>query len=338
MSAAALQRRNQLRGIASETRSLLPTILSQLDSWNTTASSLHHKRTLTQLDPKDCPGYRLPEDDPEAGTRGTRIRVYDQDTFDAALDLQPGFTFSSLSPPMNKSAPTSVTQSEDSTLDPAAIATQTTEPSTSKNPMIPKPVAILNLASERHPGGGWLNGALAQEEALCFRSSLSVTLHEHYYPIPALGAIYSPLVLLIREAMSRGHGLIWPDTPAQNLPVTAVITMAALRRPELTRDGTYRYAQDKDMMKNKIRVILRVAVHQGHSKLVLGALGCGAFGNPPREVAQCFLEVFQEHEFQGGWWEDVVFAILDNARKEQGGKDGVGNFGFFYRALDGTLV
>jgi uncharacterized protein (TIGR02452 family) len=81
-----------------------------------------------------------------------------------------------------------------------------------------------------------------------------------------------------------------------------------------------------------------VAARQGHTKLVLGALGCGVFANPPGDVAQCFLEVLREDEFQGGWWEAVVFAVLDNARGDQGGKDGSGNFGIFYRALDSEIV
>lgn len=314
MSAAALKRKNDLRAVAAETKAALPDVLAQLLDFDTKASSIHHAQDLAPLDPKDCPGVELPESDPETGKKGTRIRVYDQDTFDAALELQPNTTVQSTQQP----------KTEDTNKPQEEIQTK-------------KPVAVLNLASELHPGGGWQNGALAQEEALCFRSSLYLSLHPSYYPIPTLSALYSPAVVIIRDAMSRGHTLLFPSTPAAELPVTSVVTMAALRRPELDSSGHYK-PQDRKITKDKIRVVLRVAANQGHRRLMLGALGCGAFRNPPEDVAQCFLEVFNEDEFQGGWWEDVVFAVLDNAKGDKGGKDGVGNFGVFYRTLDGVVV
>jgi hypothetical protein len=60
--------------------------------------------------------------------------------------------------------------------------------------------------------------------------------------------------------------------------------------------------------------------------------------NPPTDVAQCFLELLQEKEFQGGWWEEVAFAVLDNTKGPNSGKDGNGNFGQFYKVLNGQVV
>lgn len=48
-------------------------------------------------------------------------------------------------------------------------------------------------------------------------------------------------------------------------------------------------------IKNKIRTIFRIGLIHGHDSLVLGALGCGAFRNPPRHVARLFHEVMDEH-------------------------------------------
>lgn len=63
--------------------------------------------------------------------------------------------------------------------------------------------------------------------------------------------------------------------------------------------------------KRKIRTILRIALDNNHTKLVLGALGCGAFKNPPSHVARLFKEVLEEPEFIGAF-EEICFAILDD--------------------------
>jgi uncharacterized protein (TIGR02452 family) len=330
-----------LKSIADETKAELPNILSKLPSFDAMDSSVHDLKDLSSLTSQDCPGYVLPESDDDAGVKGTRIKVFDMDTFDAAIKINPRYTAQihmDTSQPFTTNS-SSKEEDQDQVMNDASQGNTTSPTTTSNHPRQPKPVAVLNLASERSAGGGWQNGALAQEEALCYRSSLYLSLHKSYYPLPSLSAIYSPSVLVIRDAMSRGHNLLTPRQQAADLPVTAVISVAALRHPALTDDKKhFKNEGQRAETKRKIRLTLRIAASQGHTKLVLGALGCGVFGNPPKEVAECFLEVLREKEFQGGWWEEVVFAILDNVKGEQGGKDGIGNYGEFWRVLDGQVV
>ena len=59
---------------------------------------------------------------------------------------------------------------------------------------------------------------------------------------------------------------------------------------------------------------------------VLGAFGCGAFGNPPADVARLFAEVLASDEFRGAL-ELVVFAIVDPKQADRG------NIPTFRRAL-----
>ncbi|MCJ1433952.1 hypothetical protein MMC27_003317 [Xylographa pallens] len=198
------------------------------------------------------------------------------------------------------------------------------------------PVLILNMANAKHGGGGWLKGALAQEEALCYRSSLSFTLKRRYYPLGDRDAIYSSRVVVIRDNLSRGHGLLDLSQP-QRLPIVSVVSVAAIQDPELVvgKGGieTYKFARDEELMTTKMRTALRIAGKGGHRRLVLGALGCGAFGNPRRVVARLWEAVLREKEFVG-WFESVVFAVLEH----EGTKDGNGNFGVFFRTLDGKMV
>ncbi|TQN65525.1 hypothetical protein CSHISOI_09959 [Colletotrichum shisoi] len=203
-------------------------------------------------------------------------------------------------------------------------------------------VAVLNMASDIRPGGGWLKGAVAQEEALCYRSSLHLSLHDRYYPLRRRGGLYSPDVLVIRADMASGHALLVPPMPPVDLPVVSVLSVAAIRRPELrkrqvaaavgTGSEKWEFARpaDRALTKDKMRLCLRMAASRGHGLLVLGALGCGAFHNPPGEVAQCWREVLDEAEFSGGWWTEVWFAVYD--RKNEG------NFEVFDEVLGGLRV
>lgn len=225
-----------------------------------------------------------------------------------------------------KCSPTTIKVANADTIDVAIRLAATTNPS-SKN------VCVLNMANAHSAGGGWMHGALAQEEVLCYRSSLSATLKYNYYPLPEEGGIYSPRVLVLRKSMKDGHGLLDLREP-KYLPVISVISVAAICQPPTVKNtnGQQRYASSADaaLMQEKMKVILRIAATNGHRQLVLGALGCGAFGNPKEEVAGMWKAVLSEPEFAGGWWQDIVFAVFD--------VDGRGNFQTFYHRLDGHAV
>ncbi|KAF7589665.1 hypothetical protein BBP40_003957 [Aspergillus hancockii] len=206
----------------------------------------------------------------------------------------------------------------------------------SPNSMNTRNVCILNMASEKRAGGGWLRGALAQEEELCYRSSLSFTLKLRYYPLGNRDAIYSPTVVVFRENFENGHTLMDLQRP-ESLPVVSVVSMAAVRRPNIDQSAQpprYKCVEDRDLMKDKMRMILRIAAYNKHRKLVLGALGCGAFENPKEEVASCWAEVLQEPEYQG-WWENIYFAVLENTGQLAKSK---GNFDVFHTSLHGLRI
>ena len=183
--------------------------------------------------------------------------------------------------------------------------------------------ALLNFASAGHPGGGVENGARAQEETICRRSTLTRSLYTfdrahaakygynhcpgNNYPLNNLNfsAIYSPAVTVFKEGLEC--------TLMENPYQVAVITCAALNLNgqhdiKLTPDG-HMPLQAKEITANKVRTIFRIALMHGHDALVLGAFGCGAFKNPPAEIAAIFHRVLNEPEFKDKF-RLVTFSII----------------------------
>jgi uncharacterized protein (TIGR02452 family) len=93
-----------------------------------------------------------------------------------------------------------------------------------------------------------------------------------------------------------------------------VISVAPVRRPKLDETGTsYSFAQEQELMKEKMRSVLRIASYCGHKRICIGAFGVGpVFRNPVAKVAEMWRTLlFDEAEFQGAFT-DIVFAI-DNS-------------------------
>ncbi|KAL8277586.1 hypothetical protein RQP46_010018 [Phenoliferia psychrophenolica] len=172
-------------------------------------------------------------------------------------------------------------------------------------------VAVLNMANAFNPGGGYLNGAMAQEEALCRRSTLFAHIsHPQLYPIHLEGGLFSPDVLIFRET----NGDIRDSDAYFSV---GVVSVAAIDRPRLTPTGEhYADAREEQTTVHKIMAILRIAKLQGQKAIVLGAFGCGAFRNPPSRMATLFLRALTEDPEFTDTFDEVVFAIL-----EVGGSD-----------------
>ena len=86
-----------------------------------------------------------------------------------------------------------------------------------------------------------------------------------------------------------------------------VVTGAAPSHPWL--DTPEQLEAYRSLMGKKIYNLLKACKAAGYKKLVLSAWGCGAFRNPPKEVAQLFKSALQT-EFSG-CFDHVVFAIFD---------------------------
>ena len=104
-------------------------------------------------------------------------------------------------------------------------------------------------------------------------------------------------------------------------------TTSVLTAPAPNRHGTAMLASAKNIeqtFKKRIRIILRIAIRQGKKNIVLGAWGCGAFGNKPYDVAEYFRSILIDEGYLKKF-DNVVFAIY--------GKDDSVNIKAFKKVL-----
>lgn len=159
--------------------------------------------------------------------------------------------------------------------------------------------AVLNFADALTPGGLVLEGADTQEECLCRCSSLYASLTAEqcirgYYGYNAKYGkgdytdrlIYSPDVLFFKD---DEYWLI--NEPKKISVITIPFPLVGCASGEI--------------YKRRIECIMKAAADNSVEYLVLGAIGCGAFGNPVEAVAKAFAEVLNERRYV----ENVVFAI-----------------------------
>lgn len=177
-------------------------------------------------------------------------------------------------------------------------------------------IVVLNFASARKPGGGFLGGAQAQEESLARSSALYLSLRqcpEFYAFHRSLDTclysdrmIYSPRCPVVRDDGGR-----WLASPY----MVDFITSAAPNAGAVIRNEPHNRTRIAPVMYERIGKLLALAAHRQGDVLVLGAWGCGVFHNDPRMVASAFLA----HLGPGGRFEQrfrhILFAIRHSSRE-----------------------
>ncbi|MFF4652087.1 TIGR02452 family protein [Streptomyces sp. NPDC001380] len=176
----------------------------------------------------------------------------------------------------------------------------------------PEPVAVLDFASARNAGGGFLNGAQAQEEALCRASALHACLRavpEFYAahradprPLSSDRVLHAPAVPVFRD----DRGTLLGEPYAVDFLVAAAPNAgaAADRSPRLA-------ARVPAVLRTRAERVLQTAAAHGLRRLVLGAWGCGVFRNDPARVAEAFRVHLAPGAPLAGRFTEVVFAVLD---------------------------
>lgn len=169
--------------------------------------------------------------------------------------------------------------------------------------------AALNFASAKNPGGGFLSGARAQEESLARSSALFACLdgNEMYDfhrarrdPMYTDYAIYSPDVPVFRA--DEGALLEEPY-------LCSFITCPAVNAKVVLQRDPSRREEIREAMRTRTAKVLAIAAIHRHEALVLGAWGCGVFGNDGREIAELFRVALAEQFVNR--FSKVIFAVTD---------------------------
>jgi uncharacterized protein (TIGR02452 family) len=178
--------------------------------------------------------------------------------------------------------------------------------------------ACLNFASAKNPGGGFLNGAQAQEESLArasclystqiknkemyeFNKSHSTYLYSDYM-------IYSPDVVFFKndedQLLDKAYKVSVLTSPAVNVGAIKNNRVSELEKVEET-------------MRSRIDKVLSVFVHYGYENIILGAWGCGVFQNDPEKIAGWFNEVLQPGTKYGAAFKQILFAVYDRSKEQK---------------------
>jgi uncharacterized protein (TIGR02452 family) len=151
-------------------------------------------------------------------------------------------------------------------------------------------VAILNFASATSPGGGWLDGARAQEESLARSSTLVHALRDddmYQNETHLRNPFYDDTVIVTLDVpFFRHHNGQFLDSPWQG----DVITSAAVMAKAVHTYMPERVGEIRATMQQRTQKVFQVATTLDAHILILGAWGCGAFGNDPKEIAQMMLD------------------------------------------------
>jgi hypothetical protein len=161
--------------------------------------------------------------------------------------------------------------------------------------------AVLNMANAFVPGGGYVEGAVAQEENIFRRTNCHFCISsEEYDPVTDQ---YRPEWTSL---ISGENGRVYLDTSSPRICLRGPEdrTRSDLGYPWLSEDQIFPFYElrsaandlrgglpfSPEDMRSRISAQLDTLTEQGVRHVVLGAFGCGAFQNPAESVAEIYWE------------------------------------------------
>lgn len=166
-------------------------------------------------------------------------------------------------------------------------------------------IGILNFASYKNPGGMFLKGSTAQEEALCHESTLYnvlIKFNDTYYKSnrensKITGDLYS------NRGIFSPDIVFFHDNGNYTYTRANVITVAS---PNYRNKAIINKNENTKALDSRIKFVLDIAEDNNLETLILGAFGCGVFKQNPNEVANIFKYYLLSGKYN---FKNIIFAI-----------------------------
>jgi uncharacterized protein (TIGR02452 family) len=169
-------------------------------------------------------------------------------------------------------------------------------------------IMCLNFASAKNPGGGFINGADAQEESLARASALysSQLQAKKYYDIHRnmKSCVYTDSMIFSPKTplFNTDKGKMLEKPILCNFITSAAVNTGVVKRVEPELED-----EIENIMRKRIAKVFALAYSKKMEVLVLGAWGCGVFRNDPNLIAKLFKE-----QLAGNYknaFRKIIFAI-----------------------------
>lgn len=172
-------------------------------------------------------------------------------------------------------------------------------------------IAVLNFASFKNPGGGFMRSAIAQEECICYCTNLypALAAHNDDWYVPHQKCLHKGMY---ENQSLLSHGVtVLASEPGKLLPAEEqfkvdILTCAAPNWTSALEHGTLTDEELKDATRDRIKYVMRIFSNYGYDNVILGAYGCGVFKNDPTVVVYAFLKAMGIYKLK-----HVTFAVPD---------------------------
>lgn len=174
-------------------------------------------------------------------------------------------------------------------------------------------VVVLNCANPVMPGGGIEDGVMGQEECFCRSSNLAVCLNamnvsdEFYeYHKNNCNFFYSDRVIYTKNITVFKNDDEFPVV--MDKEEWFQVDMISCAAPWISKHTHVDIELLRRKVKSRIRNIFEVALDNNAEVVILGAFGCGTFGNSPVMIAEAFKAVIDEQKYEK-CFKKIVFAL-----------------------------